>query len=152
MQLEEKRRAARYLIDFFLRALTTHKCTVCDTATYDSGLVIALGKKLNPVVVMWPPDYVHDHTIRDVLAAIASLDDYELFGGDPNAICDDHPNVPWTAEEVHTRCKKYARAVSVEVCGLYFTCVKNVEQDCCCRLGCACRGIDESLHEMDPIT
>ena len=152
MQLEEKRSAAKYLIDYFLRALTRHKCTVCDRHTYELGVLVAIGEKLNPPIVMWPPDYFRYHTIRDVLAAMASLDDYPLFAGDPNAICADHTNEPWTAEEVHARCKKYAKAVSVEVCGLFFECVKNVEKDCCKRLGCPCRDIDESLHEMDPIT
>ncbi|GAB7323969.1 hypothetical protein MBLNU13_g07380t1 [Cladosporium sp. NU13] len=150
LQLEEQRSTAQWKINCALRSLSTPHCKVCESSKHDSGLLVAIGKKLNPPVLTWPPDYLLHHTIRDVLGAIASLDDYDIFGGDFNAICDEHPNEPRTAEQVHECCKDIAEYVSREVNGLCFWCVMhgrgNLPRDS------RCKHRDESLHELDPIT
>lgn len=151
MQLEEKRSLAKWHIDYFLRKLATHHCKLCKSAMYDCTFLVEIGGKLNPPAFIWPPDYIRHHTVRDVLAAIASLDDFQFFGGGSNEICKEHSEEPWTVEDVHTRCKEIATYVSQQVNGLSFSCLQNVRESNCRRLGCSCQHPDASLHQLDPI-
>lgn len=118
-------------------------------------LVLAVGQKLNPIAIMWPPEYTTLHTIGQVLAAIASLDDFSA----PGEVCCGLPSDLEFAEEVHKKCKKIARTVSLHLGGQCLICVKsNLDQDCKCGLcmvghkpGRICTRRDKELYKKDPV-
>lgn len=125
MQLEEQRIVAKRTIDVMLYRTATHTCKVCRLTKYDPSFLIAIGKKLDPEVEMWPPRYASDPTIRQVLAAIASLDDFRAFNNSSREICHAHVSILESAERVHGRCKSVSAIVNYELPGLCFTCVKE---------------------------
>lgn len=121
------------MIDAILRATATQDCRVCRSPSYDHTLHVAICEKLAPKIPMWPPAYTDLHSVRMVLAAITSLDDFRPFGGEAQEICSAHANNLRPTEEVHRHCKTLAAIVGNRMPGLCLTCIKeNRQQDCYC--------------------
>jgi hypothetical protein len=150
-QLERQRVEAKEMIDNLLRATATHYCQTCRSSKFDPSLHVAVGQKLDPEVSAWPPRYATDYTIRQVLAAITSLDDFCAFEGNAHEICVEHTNTLESAERVHNRCKVAVSIADFQLPGLCFTCVKEHRmQDVYCEHH-EPSPLDR-LRELDPIS
>ena len=136
VQLEEQRVAAKQKIENMLRAAAMFHCKFCQSTAYDPTFVVAIGAKLYPPASVWQPSspsYVHHYNPRQVLAAIASLDDFRPFGGESEEVPCAHASELDSSEEVHARCKNISREADQYLPGLCLTCVQeNREQDCFC--------------------
>lgn len=141
MFLADQRTAAQQIINDMLRNAATHICTVCKSFSYDRILVRQFGPKLDPPVLMWPPSYGSHHTLRDVLAALASFEGFRARG----KICCDEANHFASAEEVRRRCKEVADTVNQRLVGLCLTCVKES------RPQTFCKHRDAQLFDKDPL-
>lgn len=151
MQLEEQRITAKQKIDDFLHVTANHHCSECPAITYDPELLVAIGKKLRYRIVMWPPSYTEDNTIREVLAAIESLDDFVRFGGNTYGLCCPNSiDFKKSSEAVHKDCKTTCDMASRFLPGLCLTCVKQrrVRSYFCQHQDLA----DTQLTKLDPIT
>lgn len=151
MQLEEQRITAKQKIDDYLHVTANHHCSECPTITYDPELVVAIGQKLRRRILMWPPAYTEDSTIREVLAAIESLDDFVRFGGQTYGLCCPNSiDFKKCSEAVHKDCKTTCDMASKFLPGLCLTCVKQLR-----RVSYLChhQGFgDTQLTKLDPIT
>jgi len=102
--------------------MATHKCRSCDATGYDHDLTATIGQKLTPKLKHWPPQYISEHNIRDVLSAIRSLGDIVNFEQDPTKLCAKHDTVLTYRPAEDT--EKVADYLSAATHGLCYKCTK----------------------------
>jgi hypothetical protein len=140
VQLEEQRIACKELIDGFVEKIETH-ASVSDcpsTRVDEAGHITNIKNKLSPKLLMWPPHYRSEHSLRKVLTAIYSLGDRS----------DSKGNGPFAVVDSRTRSKEFADSMSHHVCGLCLTCSKEEHvQLVPCEHLVAVRG---RIAELDP--
>jgi hypothetical protein len=131
----------RYINDLLVKA-ASHYCEAEKCRVIDRALVNAIGPKLDPPVIVWPPSYGKDHTIREVLAVISSHQAYRARG----PICCDSDTALTSPETVRKSCKAVVDKVDQRIVGLCFTCVKENRAQIF-----DCKHRDTKLYEKDPI-
>lgn len=110
-------------MDNFLKTVSKRTCSFCPNAKNDPSITTAIGDRLTPKLLTWPPNYTKDHSLRQVLSAIQSFEDSEAISLDPLLqICPIHVN---ELDPLRHTFGGLAECSSRRVFGLCLTCTKE---------------------------
>lgn len=146
VQLEEQRSGAKEAFDFQLQNQFTHKCGLCPNSKFDPSIITAIADKLSPKRLMWPPLYVTEHSLRQILVVMNSIKDFHPVE-EPFEICPKHQN---HLARVHTSLEPYVDLSSHHLLGLCLSCTKRGFP----QLGFACenlQAIADRVVSLDPM-
>lgn len=132
-------------IETFVSSVSMRRCLRCDTDTYDHDLADTIAQNLKPKKTHWPPSYIIQHTLRDVLDAIGSLGDYTTFKGDEHALCSEHKATS-TSEAVWF--ERSAAEMNKSAEGLCYVCTREDKHASECE---HMQRLRHRMHELDPL-
>lgn len=104
-----------------LEKTTTHTCVLCPKTKRDPGILTAIGERLTPKLTMWPPRYVTEHSLRQVITAMHSLGNSFQVENSPYQICKKHIN---PLVRAHTSLRQFADVASHQLLGLCLKCTQ----------------------------